>query len=308
MKSIVEFPNKKLELLRGVLHTPDEIDCNGRKDIVIFPNSGLMGAEGDYRSHYRIAEYIVKKGYYVLRFNPSGIGLSDGYIDDCRARDLFGAIETGLFEDDIKEAVRFVSSYDSFTSITLSGICGGGISSLLAAARIDEVECVIPISTPVVLDCDEVQYDSRISDKSAKLILSTYWHKLSSFKAWCRLLTFQSEWDKIYRALINYFKKDLSYIKNNEPDRLHYNQYFHESVNHLLSKRKKILFIFGDADAFWWEFEDLFLNKYYHDQANREFDYSLVSSGNHMLSWVEMQMNSAEKICQWLNTQCGKSV
>ena len=308
MKSIVEFPNKKSEILRGILYTPDEID-NSRKDIAIFPLSGLMGAEGDYRNHYRIAEYMVKKGYYVLRFSPSGIGLSDGFINDCKVKNLFASIETGLFVDDIRAAVQFISSYDNFTSITLIGICGGAISSQLAAACIDEVEHVIPIGAPVVLDSDDVQYySSRISDKTSKVILGTYWHKLFSLKAWFRLLTFQSEWDKIFGALINYFNKDLSSLKNDDPASFHYSQYFHDSVNTLLSKRKKILFIFGDSDDFWLEFKNLFLNKYYSDESCLPFDYYLVLNGNHMLSWVEMQMDAAEKICQWLNTQCGKSV
>ena len=307
MKTIVEFPNGKLEILRGVLHIPDEKACDGRKNIVIFPNGGLMGAEGDFRCNYRIAEYLEEKGYYVLRFNPAGIGLSDGFIADCRTRDLFGAIESGLFVDDLKHAVHFVSSYQNFTNIILTGVCGGGISSLLAAAYINEVDFVIPIGMPVVLDSDKAEYNLRMSSKNAKLILGGYWYKLFSLKAWGRFLTFKSNWKTIKKALLHYFRKDLSYVKEEDPNSFRYNDHFHSAVNTIFSLNKKVLFIYGDSDTFCWEFKDLFLEKYYSNSTSRPFEYYLVPKGNHMLSLVEMQMDAAEKICQWLNLQMGSN-
>lgn len=307
MKSIVHFQNERNDTLRGVFHSPEKSNFNGRKDIIIFPNSGLMSAEGDYRSHYRIANYLTQKGFYILRFNPSGIGLSDGYIAECRQRDLFGQIETGLFVNDIRAAANFVQSTGRFDSITLSGICGGAISSFLAAAQLNEVNYVIPIGIAVILDTDKVEYDSRMPKEEARFLLSMYIRKLFSPDSWFRFIMLKSNVSMIKKSIFNIFHRDISYADNNKLNTsLQTNPAFFDAARQLFAKKKRILFIFGDSDNFWWEFESLFLNKYYMDRNKLPFDFYLVSRGNHMLSWTEMQLDAAAKIFNWLKNELKK--
>lgn len=304
MKIIETFLNDKSEVLRGILHIPEKTIVRNQNDIIIFPNSGIMGAEGDYRNNYRIADYLEKKGYFVLRFSPTGLGYSDGLLHDCKTRDLFGAIESGLFVGDISSAVRHIVSLKNFNSITLSGICGGAISAFLAIDRIAEVTYAIPIGMPVVLDSDKAQYDSRLSSRKAQLVLDTYKHKLFSAKAWLRLFMLKSDWKTILRALTHRYKSEITYVANDElGESLRYSKYFHEAAKRVFASNKRILFIYGDSDTFWWEFEELFLDKYYGNRTDLPFEYYLLLNGNHMLSWVEMQMNVARKISDWLDYQ-----
>lgn len=304
MKKIETFLNDQSEVLRGILHIPEKTIIANQNDIVIFPNSGIMGAEGDYRNNYRIADYLERKGFYVFRFSPAGLGYSDGMIHDCKTRDFFGAIESGLFVGDISSAVRHLSGLMKFNSITLSGICGGAISAFLAIERISKVNFAIPIGMPVVLDSDKAQYEFRLSSRKAQLVLDTYKHKLFSPMAWLRLIMLKSDWKTILRALIYRYKSEITYVANDESGKnLRYSRYFHEAANRIFASQKKVLFIYGDSDTFWWEFDELFLNKYYSKRTDLPFEYYLLPNGNHMLSWVEMQMNVARKMSDWLESQ-----
>ena len=310
MESAVEFRNKHSETLRGILHIPEKTKSL-RKDIFIFPNGGIMGSEGDFRAHLRIARIIADAGYHILRFSPSGIGNSDGYIPDCKQRDLFGQFESGLLVDDIKSAIRYVQSISHFDSITLSGICGGAISSFLAAAESKEVDRVIPIGIPVILDSDTDDFKERIPEQVANSILVSYSKKLASLESWRRFFSrefflafFRDDLKVITKALKSKITKGSAYQNADGQDsKIHTNPKFFSAVNRLHQMDKKILFIFGDSDRFRLEFEKLFLNKFYHDWNNLPFEYCIVPNANHMLSWVEMQIYASEKIIGWTENQ-----
>ena len=314
MKEAISFENKKKQRLDGFIHRVKGSGSNDPVDLVIFPNGGLMGCEGDFRAYIRISEYLVKHGFTVLRFNPSAIGTSEGSIADCCQKNLFGMIETGLFADDIRSAINYVKMSFDYRSLTLTGICGGGISSILAAVDLPDIDCVIPIGCPVIIDGDEIDYNARMSSNEAKFIFGTYAYKFFSIKAWLRLITFRSDTNVILEVLKNIIisfikgkgsagKKNQSNDSGNSQIRMNY--MFVSAIKKLLEDQKKILFIYGDSDRFWWEFKDEFLNKYY-DENSAPFDYYLVIDGNHMLTWCEMQYNASEKIVDWLKKSLEK--
>lgn len=305
METIIEFLNERKEILRGILHTPSMDLIGGLRHLVVFPNGGVMGAEGDYRAHLSIARHLTRNGLYVLRFSPAGLGYSEGSIANCRQKNLFAQIETGLFVQDIKAAIKFVKSLDHFDSIILSGVCGGAISSYLAAAVIEEISAVITIGIPVVLDEDDLDYSLRMPGDEAKLTLKPYLEKIFSWKAWMRLVLLKSDIKKIYAAALVYFSPNkLRYfdLEKDNKNKFKINPYFIDASNKLLKKKKKILFIFGKNDGFWLEFERFYLKRYFINYTILPFDFYLSPNANHMLTWSEMQSDVSCKIIGWIKS------
>lgn len=298
---LIEFANRNGLKLHGFFHEP-EVSLRGqRKDLIIFPNGGLMGCEGDFRAHVRIARLLVENGFYIFRFSPSGLGLSEGMIDACRREELGVKICTGMFVEDIKIAVEFIQSKMSFDSITLAGICGGAISAFISAAQIKEVNNVILIGMPIVLDSEEGDYVARIPKEQAKFILKTYTNKLFSISAWFRFVSGKSDWQTI-KMIINklLMRRQACIDEDNTEKGFKTNPDFLKAARKIIGN-KNVIFIFGDTDWIVWEFENYFINKYFADKKNMPFDFFKITNANHMLTWVEMQETAAKKICTWVN-------
>jgi hypothetical protein len=298
--SLIEFNNRNGLLLRGFFHEPEQLR-GSLKDLVVFPNGGLMGCEGDFRAYVRIARYLVENGFYVLRFSPHGLGLSDGAIYDCKRSELFVKVAIGIFVEDIKAAVKFIQSEMVFDSITLTGVCGGAISSFIAASQIKEVNNVIPIGMPIVLDNSEGDYNARIPIEEAKFILQAYTSKIISPLAWLRLVLGKSDWQTI-KMLFNkiILKKEVNVDSNQLKSGFSINQEFIKAAGKIIGK-KNIMFIFGNTDISYIEFNKYFLKRYFSDDEDLPFDMYIINNGNHMLTWVEMQKEAAETICAWIN-------
>jgi hypothetical protein len=306
MESIIQISNGKKGILRGILHVPEALKEKTRKDLVVFPNGGVMGCEGDFRAYTNMSRILVHEGFYVLRVSPSGMGYSDGFIADCRQKNLFNQIENGLLVEDIITAVKYAKSIDEFTSITLAGICGGAISVFLAAATLEEVQYIIPIGIPAILDKDDLDYNARLPANEAKMVVQMYSHKIFSFKAWIRLLSKQSDWGRIKTAIRTLFRGKPAYIsEDDDGSKFSSNPCFFEAAQIIFKTKKKVLFIFGDADGFWWEFEKLFLKKFYDGADPLPFEYYLAPRVNHMLTFPEMQTDVVSAMINWLRKHLG---
>ena len=306
MESAIQFKNERGTTLRGIFCEPTSQDGAQSRHLVVFPNGGVMGAEGDFRANTVIARQLVLGGYSVLRFSPAGLGYSDGHVPACRLKNLFASFETGALVPDIRAAVTFGLTRRRFSTVTLAGICGGAISSFLAAADIPEVRYVIPIGIPVILDGDAMDYASRLPADEAQLVLKTYTAKLLSPKAWVRLARRRSNIARIRAAIVALFKPADSYISEKaEEGRFTANQAFLSAAEDTLAKGKKILFVFGDGDGFWWEFQRLFLQKHHPESGNLPFDIYVSHRANHMLTFREMQIDVATAMLKWLKTAHG---
>lgn len=301
MENVIEFKNQRGETLRGVLHTP--ASSNLVKNIVIFPNGGVMGAEGDYRAYVSMARQITAGGYYVMRFSPAGLGYSDGDINDCSQKKLFNQIEKGLFVNDIKAAVRFSKTIENFKSITLSGICGGAISVFIAAAELNEVHYVIPIGIPVILDNDNADYYQRIAALDKSFILNMYLDKIFKLTAWKSYFSGKSDKKIIHSVIRALFQNKTDYIDINSKSKFSLNQIFLDSAEKIIKSGKKILFIFGDADGFLTEFNNLYLERFYQRKDQKPFSIFISHRSNHMFSLPEMQKDVAKEMLRWMQIQ-----
>ncbi len=306
MESIIQFPNAQGLMLRGVFHCPDNASPDDPRQLVIFPNGGVMGCEGDYRAHLSMARHLAAGGYHVLRFSPTGLGYSDGHIPDCAQKNLYNQIENGLMVDDIRAAVNFSRTLGGFSSITLSGICGGAISSFLAAAEIDEVGYVMPIGIPVILDDESQDYSKRLLALDKHYVLKMYLDKILSPKSWLRFISGRSDVTTIWSTIKAFFRGKDSYLaKEEDKSKFAENPKFFKAARKIFKKQKKVFFIFGDSDGFWWEFQKLFLKRHYDGAKELPFDLYVAHRANHMLNIPEMQSDVASAMLAWMRTQHG---
>lgn len=261
-----------------------------------------MGAEGDYRAHVALARHLAAGGYRVIRFSPTGLGYSDGEIEECRQKGLYNRIESGLIVGDIRSAVKFSKTIGSFASTTLAGICGGAISSLIAASELETVDSVIPIGAPVILDSEEQDHSKRIAALDKQFVLQMYASKLFSPKAWLRLTLRKSDVNTIGNAVSALFKRKDSYFADNgETGNFSPNPLFFSAMERNIKHRKKVLFVFGETDGFWWEFQRLYLERIRRVGKQLPFDIYLAPKANHMLSLAEMQEDVARMMLKWLD-------
>lgn len=305
IKTVLQFDNPKGQTLRGILYSPENSPPSTPKTLFIFPNGGVMGAEGDYRAYVSIAKLLVDKGYYVFRFSPAGLGFSDGEIPDCPQKNLFNQIENGLFVDDIKTAIKFINEFEKFTTNILIGVCGGAISSFLAAADIKEVDSVIPIGIPVILDDPEMDYDQRILSLDKAFVTRMYIDKIFSLDSWIKLLSGKLNPKPLFNMIKVFFSKKEAYLSDDQGNSSKFlpNPLFFNTARKLFKQNKRILFVFGDTDGFWWEFQTLFLNKYFGNTDTKPFYIYISKNSNHMLSLPEMQSDVSRYILSWIDSK-----
>ncbi len=77
MERPIQFKNRKGEVLFGMAFLPDHHCTTKRVGIVISVNA-IKYRIGTFRLHALLARKLCSLGYYVLYFDPAGIGDSEG--------------------------------------------------------------------------------------------------------------------------------------------------------------------------------------------------------------------------------------
>jgi len=98
----------------------------------------------DYKHLVGLSEELSKKGYTVVRFDPTGTWESEGEISD---------YTTTQYLVDIKSVLEYMLKENTYTNILLGGHSRGGQVSLLYAARDKRISLVLgimPSSGPMV--------------------------------------------------------------------------------------------------------------------------------------------------------------
>lgn len=315
-EELVEFTNSNDEKLFGIITSP-VAEKNGKRIGFVFPNGGLMSREGHNRLHTRTARFLAEKGVYSIRFNPHGIGNSEGDIEQCLLPSLFGKIQSGLFIDDVKTAIDFFRAQKEIDKMILMGVCGGAITVLLTINIEDTIDGMVLGSVPIMLDSPEVDYVARrlTAEKSSRM-LEVYIRKMKNYRSIVRFLSFKSNYGDIGAVIkanvsnaiakINPKKKKPDNDPSSEqerPDKLKENKLFFSSCKKCFERKTKILFIFGENDHFKTEFSEsaqvqaMLANKSDPD----DYTIKIVKSANHMYTWLEYQKEIMDYTEKWLS-------
>ena len=225
-----------------------------------------------HRLNVKLARQLCDLGFYVLRFDPEGIGDSEGELPEgLLIGDIWHKVQSGLFVSDTNIANEvFMNKYD-LDQLILIGNCGGAISALLAGANDPRVDALILVDVPVLIWSSERSIlESAVGDgEKLDHYFQEYIRRLFSFKSWYRLLTLKTDYRGMWYTLrMKLFKSiqvqngERSEIKNIQKfiQKNKINPHFIESFEIFMARGKQLLFITGGNDPGHDSFQTLFEN------------------------------------------------
>jgi pimeloyl-ACP methyl ester carboxylesterase len=185
----VRFTNDRGETLFGVLHAPDA-GAGGGTGVNLL-NPGLKGRVAPNRINVRIARMLCEAGVPVLRFDPHGIGDSEGQLAEGNGPNLdcWRSIQHGALVADTLAANDFFRREAGLDDVVLVGQCGGASTALLAAAGDPGVSGALLIDLPVRLASlvsDEGEPSPESSSRSG--LAAELLAKALEPRSWARLL------------------------------------------------------------------------------------------------------------------------
>lgn len=296
IEQCIDFAGPDGLVRRGIVSKPTDA---ARTGVVLLP-AGLKYHAGPHRLNVLLARRLVAMGYVVLRFDPAGIGESDGSLGPAPVRALWSGVEHGLFSDDALLASRVLRERFGVSSIVACGLCGGAITAQIAAASApDSINGVISIASPVTTSPTD-QESRSIGEKLARRILHSYLKKLVSLEAWSRLLRRESD----LRGIAATVRVALSPRKNRTDGAdvpANFNALYLQSFESIRAAGIPHLMVFGASDNRWVEFDEYVLKTHLRARTECE-DYSIrvIPEGNHELQQTRSQALAMSHIEQWL--------
>lgn len=308
----IRFANSEGLMLHGIWHEPVE---DKRKNIAILLLSpGVKMRVAPHRLYNKMADRFVRLGYSVLRFDFSGLGDSEGDIEEELLADLYGSIQVGRYVDDTVCAMEWVSNHCSVNRFILAGLCGGAITGLLTGESDPRVEGLLSIGIPVILDGSNVDKTRYLTKGQINDLSDGYVRRVLNPVSWLRLLTFQSDYRVIFKVLKNKFRSKSAFTQADTGNKVeeddNTNPLFAPAFFKMVESARKLLIIFSESDRLDYEYEEKFV-RYYRDRLERSaqhFDVTTIPEANHILSmpvWQEQMLDLSE---QWLNRHFNKDI
>ena len=304
-----ELSNRSGETMRGIVHRPSA--PNGA--VVVLFNIGLHYRTSHSRMFVRLARYLEKSGFTVVRFDPSRVGYSQGEIVTERTMDMYDAVQTGLFREDSEIVLKYLREQYQPTRVFLSGLCGGALTATITAAVDSTIDGTIFIAGPVTVTSAEVEL-STMHIFEADQLLSMYTRRAFNLKAWGRFLTGKSDYRDLFRSVKTKTGDLLSRLKprketlkppsEGEEDKGSIlNRVFLASLNKLLVSGCHLLFVMPELDRATYDFDRLFLSSFNRRYADRKNQHRIVRipRANHTFSSRESSQQLFDAIADWLN-------
>jgi len=294
MVKVIQFKNDSGQGLVAIFHLPES---NVKKTGILFVHSGVQGRHGNTDQYVAYAREFCRNGFPCLRFDPHGLGDSEGTIDPIDMRDFYGSIQTGRYVEDTLQAIEEFKLL-GVDNIVLFGLCGGAITALLTASMSKDVHGILLLSTPVMLDSSNIDYQLRFPKETASLHLRGYVKKIFKIKFWLRFLTLKSDYSTIFGYLKVIFSrtgKDQSTSSSKKVALV--NKYFFEAYA-VCRDKMPIFWIFGSNDSFWYDFKREVLDPQLMSDSDKLL---LINDGNHMFTLQEWQRQIKAETAKWIS-------
>lgn len=292
MRKIINIPTAKGNIV-GVLHETHH--GNGAGKLVIFQVAGLKNKIGPAQLYVRFAERLAQNGICAFRYDPVGIGDSDGFLEGNR-KVLHTKIQNGCFVDDLVAVVQYFST--RFKEIYYFGLCGGAVTSMLALKEFLP-SGILLIGFPTTLDDIQAQKED-VTEEFAEKVLPMYIKKIFSIQAWKRFATFQTD----YRLLLKILLKKLKKKQEKSSDQVFHDPAFNAkllSVMKIVEQKKIPLYLaFGELDRHYWDFQRYFMNPNFRIHEWEHVTLEILPLGNHELTYVHWQDWFIQRAIQWI--------
>jgi hypothetical protein len=252
-------------------------------------------------------------GFCVLRFDPQGIGDSEGEIEERMAAEFYASVQVGRFVNDTIDAMDWMEKQHGISRFILTGLCGGAITGLLTGAMDQRVHSLLGLGTPVILDSASTDQTKYMTRGQLEGLRKGYLRKLLDIKSWVRFLSMKSNYRVILKSMLTVAKGKVGNSRTNNNDSVsstnpgeqtgnNFNRYFPQALHNMLSSRK-VLLIFSEADRLFWEFEEKYMPSYKSefDKYKRNIEIFITKDANHIFSFKEWQEQMLTVSCSWLD-------
>lgn len=310
------FRNSNENRLFGMIYRPRKLLPTRRVGILICVNS-VKYRIGSFRYHTMLARHLSQNGYYVMTFDPEGIGDSEGVFEEKYLFEHYCDIQKGKFSDDIIDAVTIFRSQNKLDEVVLLGLCGGAISSLITSSKQKEIAGLILLGLPVLLDFvgekkEKFDKSSMITSKKyAVSVLLPMLKKLIDIETWANIFNGKVQW----RGELKFFFKAIKVIvvenfkrlifwrkRDNKSKHPRYNPIFHQTILDYFSSKRKVLFVFGELDHMTWVFKSEFQDRFLAPPNSYEklYEIYIVEKANHIFTSRESQVKLNKILGRWL--------
>lgn len=295
----VEFRGPDGRARRGILALPDTGRASGT-GVLLLP-SGLKYRVGPHRLNVDLARSLVREGYPVLRFDPLGIGESDGRLPGKPIRELWLSVERGRFVQDTLQAARELRERAAVKHVVVGGLCGGAVTALLATALgSDVIDGVLSINTAVSFSLDAKSVRRPIGRIQARHNFKSYLQKLFSRAAWARVIRGHSDYSEITRTIVGAARTCLGRQR-------HLNLTSHENAELIASfleiEKRGVphLLVFSGNDNRWLEFQELVLLRHLGGcLTGFAYEIHVIAQANHELYLAAWQRELHDVFSGWL--------
>lgn len=314
----ITFKNKKGEKLFGIVHIPENPLLSEKRMGVNLLNPGVKYRVAPHRLNVKLARRLCQKGYYVLRFDPSGIGDSEGELNgNVLVHDIWGNIQAGLFIKDTITANDFFIGNYHLDKLILVGNCGGAITSLLASAEDPSINALCLADPPVYLWSSNKSFSDTIAGRGEKAdwYFSEYVMKMMNLNSWYRLFTLKTNYKALWKVILVKLQKQLKSSQRNvklsenletlcKEKKL--NRLFFKSYEAFVQGNKPILFVLAGNDPGFDTFQNYFQNYYLknrlekvgHDNLTEVF---VIQESNHIYTGKEWQESLINEVSRWID-------
>jgi pimeloyl-ACP methyl ester carboxylesterase len=268
---------------------------------IIILSPGIKNRVAPHRLYVKMARRFCELGFNVLRFDPEGLGDSEGEINEVFTANLYGLIQVGRFIEDTACAMDWMEKECGISRFILAGLCGGAITGLLTGARDRRVVSLLGLGIPVILDSIRVDIKKYMTKTQLENIGNRYLGKLFHIEAWKRFLLLRSDYHLIYLSIFNKIKGKVINSEKASSNAMNFSQADNQAGNNFntlfpvalqnMLKSRKMVLIFSGVDRLYWEFEDKYLHNYEKEfsKLSKNLRIHVIKNANHILSFKEWQ-------------------
>ena len=309
MEEIVSIKNKDGERIWGILHVPDEGMALKKRVAVNLLNPGLKNRVAPNRLNVKLARKLCSMGCFVLRFDPLGVGDSEGDLSSTNETSmaLWAIIQRGHFVEDTLKGNDFLASKVEPDELVLIGQCGGGVTAALSGARDKRVDGLILIDMPFRLispDSDESQALLKSYTKGQMMaeglrdFLRMHWLgkllRKDSRRDWVRGIIEKST------RLIARRVEGRGTGCGDDPG---VNWNLMNSLTDFMDRGKDVFFVFAENDFSLREYKSHFANPRHQIGGKGDAKYSIrvIKNANHIYAETEWQDSLFGNIIEWFH-------
>jgi hypothetical protein len=307
MERPVTFKNKSNQTLFGILHTPENIGQMVKRIGVNILNPGLKNRIAPNRLNIKIARMLCEKGFFVFRFDPHGIGDSEGQLSGNNENllDMWGMIQKGEFVEDTIVSNSFFIDIAKLDKLILIGQCGAGVTALVCCGADERIDKLVLIDTPFRIVSSDISIQEMEADfEEPNELIRNGIHAIFNLNKIKNVMTAGFNWRLYFNAIVvsvsGLFQNSGNLKKQNINNR--FNWQLQKAFERFMKRDGKICFIFAENDFSLKEFNQDFRSNFLDNngmyQMNCKTD--IIKEANHIYTEIAWQNELMSRISRFI--------